>query len=135
MKSAMKLLGFLLVTCVVLSACGSAKRQGPHAGESNIITETEIKEALEKRPILNALELITYLRPKYLAPRTQPSVNRGIIQVEPVVYINNSRFGQIAELQNIGAQQIVKIEYLKGTEATYRLGLGHEGGAILVSTR
>ena len=57
------------------------------------------------------------------------------MQSEPVVYMNNSRFGRIPELYNIDYRQIAEIKYLRSTEATQRFGMGHEGGAILISTR
>lgn len=135
MKTSANTLRAVLLFCLVLMACHTLKGRAPHAGESNVITEAEIKAALAQRPLDNVWELISFLRPKFLSPRAQPSVNQGVVQVDPVVYLNNTRYGELAELQNIGAGQVVRIEYLKSSEATYRLGIGHEGGAILISTR
>ncbi len=135
MMKTSKLIRLVPFFCLLLMTCHTVRNRPPHAGDFNIITEAEIKAALARRPMDNVLELVSYLRPKFLSPRAQPSVNQGLIQVEPVVYLNNTRYGDLDELQNIGAGQVVRIEYLKSSEATYRLGIGHEGGAILVSTR
>ncbi|MCZ6819785.1 MAG: hypothetical protein O7G31_09895 [Calditrichaeota bacterium] len=118
-----------------LLSCTSSTRSDQNSGGYYVIRKAEILAAAKKRPIQNAYELIEFLRPRYLRSRPQPSVSRGVIQSEPVVYMNNSRFGRIPELYNIDYRQIAEIKYLRSTEATQRFGMGHEGGAILISTR
>lgn len=127
------LLPFLAIT---MAACsGTSKGVADNSSDYYHITQVEITEAAKKKPIQNAYEVIEFLRPKYLAPRTQSSISRGVIQAEPIVYLNNVRFGTISELYNIYYEQITEIKYLKGREANHRFGFGHEGGAILISTR
>lgn len=126
----------LLVAGFGLSACSaSASRQDQEGGNYNVVDDEEIDLALEKRPLQNAHELIEYLRPRYLTPRAQQTVSQGVIRAEPIVYVNGVRLGMLDELYNISAVGISKISYLRGKEAAHRYGMGHEGGAILISTR
>jgi hypothetical protein len=120
---------------LLFTACAGQRVEVPVTADYNTITYEEIVEALKKRPMRSAYELIEYLRPKYLLPRMQTTVNQGVMRRQPVVYLNNVRFGTLNELTNINILQIHTIYYLKSTEATNRLGAGHEGGAILISTR
>lgn len=126
-----------LITTLVLvsSACVSTRDGVQVSAEYNTITYEEIEQAMQRRPLQNAYELIEFLRPKYLVPRIQNTVNQGAIRKAPVVYVNNVRFGSVDELYNISIGQIVEIHYLKSNEATHRFGIGHEGGAIIISTR
>ncbi|MCA9741317.1 MAG: hypothetical protein H6695_02975 [Deferribacteres bacterium] len=125
----------LICLAVGLAACGGTSKGAADSTTSYyVISKQEIEAAVEKKPMQNAYEIIEFLRPKYLSPRTQSSISRGVIQAEPVVYLNNARFGTINELYNISYEQITEIKYLKGREANHRFGFGHEGGAILIST-
>ena len=132
-----KISGILLAFIILplLSCTSASTRPDQNPGGYYVISQAEILDAAEKRPIENAYELIEFLRPRYFRSRPQQSVSRGVIQSEPVVYMNNSRFGRIQELYNINYRQIAEIKYLRSTEATQRFGMGHEGGAILISTR
>ncbi len=129
----------LLGLMVVLAACAGSKKTGSQGSgqglDYNTITHEEIVKALAQRPIQNVFELIEFLRPRYLTPRIQNTVTQGAIRKEPVVYLNNARFGGIGELYNINILQVEEIHYLKSYEATQRFGIGHAGGAIIISTR
>ncbi len=124
-----------VVIVLLFAACAGRRLEIPVTADYNTITQEEIIEALKKRPMRSAYELIEFLRPKYLLPRMQTTVNQGVIRREPIVYLNNIRLGTLDELNNIDILQIHEIRYLKSTDATTRLGAGHEGGAILISTR
>ncbi len=132
-----KISGILSVFIILplLSCTSSSSRSDQNSSGYDVISEEEILEAVEKRPIQNAYELIEFLRPRYFRSRPQQSLSRGVLQSEPIVYLNNSRFGRIRELYNINYRQIAEIKYLRSSEATQRFGMGHEGGAILISTR
>ncbi len=120
---------------LLVAACAGQKPEVPVKAHYYMITHEEIQEALQKRPMQSAFELIEFLRPKYFIPRMQTTVNQGVIRKEPVVYLNNIRLGGLSELNNINILQIEEVRYLKSSEATSRFGTGHEGGAILISTR
>ncbi len=128
---------FFIVALVAwsMAGCSMTRNEVPVTAEYNTITYDEIVEAMSKRPMQNAYELIEFLRPKYLVPRIQTTVNQGAIRRDPVVYLNNVRYGTTDELYNISIGQIAEIHYLKSSEATHRFGIGHEGGAIIISTR
>ncbi len=131
----MKRMFSLFLLALAVAGCAGQAPEVPVKADYNRITFDEIQLALEKRPLQNAYELIEYLRPKYFMPRMQTTVNQGVMMREPIVYLNNVRFGKISELYNINILQIHEIVYLKSNEATQRFGIGHEGGAILISTR
>ncbi len=131
----MKRTFWALFLAMLAIACAGQAPEVPVKADYNTITFEEIQAALQKRPLQNAFELIEYLRPKYFMPRMQTTVNQGVMQREPIVYLNNVRFGKISELYNISILQIHEIVYLKSNEATQRFGIGHEGGAIIISTR
>lgn len=131
MKGRIIFLGFALW----LFGCSASTTVVRNSTSSSAISEKEIIHALHQRPLDSAYEVIQFLRPHYLMPRTLHTVTQGTIRVTPRVYLNNVLFGSINELHNIGAGQVATVEYLKSYEATSRLGIGHEGGAILIYTQ
>lgn len=125
----------VLSLLAVLSCAGLQKQREEEASDFYTITYEEVQAAAEKKPMISAYDVIEFLRPRYLTPRIQNSVTQGAIRKDPVVYINNVRVGGTNELRNIDIGIIVSIHYLKAPEATQRFGMGHEGGAIQISTR
>lgn len=118
-----------------LFGCSGTSTRVRNHPPSSALSKSEIYVALHQRPLDSAFEVIQFLRPHYLMPRTLNTVNHGTIRVTPKVYLNNALFGDVNELHNIGARQIASVEYLKSYEATTRLGIGHEGGAIMIYTQ
>ncbi len=132
----MKNLIALIILIFIFAGCGaSSSSAGQGTKSSNKIENDEIQEALSKQPFQNAYELISYLRPTYLNPRAQYTVGSGVLRVKPAVYVNNVKYGEIGELYNIGVGEITGVQYFKASDASYRFGMGHEGGVILISTR
>ncbi len=125
----------ILGMAVGLFGCNGTTTGVRNHSPASALSKSEIHYALQQRPLDSAYEVIQFLRPHYLMPRTLHTVTQGTIRVTPKVYLNNSLFGDITELHNIGPKQIAAVEYLKSYEATTRLGIGHEGGAILVYTQ
>jgi hypothetical protein len=78
--------------------------------------------------------MVEKLRPRWLYYRgpmsfTDPDAGRLI------VYLDGTRYGWAESLRRIPTTHLVGLEYLGGVEAAARFGLGHSGGAILVTTR
>jgi outer membrane cobalamin receptor len=111
--------------CATTSSGGSSSRSS-----STEITREEIAETSAQ----NAYEVIERIRPQWLNTRGGASMANPEGS-EPVVYLDGARAGGLRELVSIRANVVVRIEYLRSSDATNRYGTGHQGGAILVTTR
>ena len=94
----------------------------------NIITAEEISQINES----NAYDVIRNLRPHLLNYRGVRGKN---VMIKPVVYLNNVKYGDIQSLYNIPAMNIKEIKFLSPTDATTLFGIGHMGGAFVVTTK
>ena len=109
---------------VVLGACASGGGGG--TGVPGATPDRIVRAELEALGPMDAYEAVRELRPAWLRVRNQTE--------PPVVYLNNTRFGNdptaLRGLQSTGIEQM---EHLNATDATTRFGLGHTGGAIVVT--
>jgi hypothetical protein len=92
------------------------------------LTRFEIQARPELR---SALDAVRTLRPAFLRTRPTGSIQN---QAPIVVYVDGVRRGGPETLAGIPAPVVGEIRYLKGNDATTRFGMGHENGAILVTT-
>jgi len=100
---------------------------GPGRLTSPLLTETEIS-SLDPP---TALDAIRRLRPHYL--RTT-RVNGEAC--DPRVYLDGLRLvGGIDALRDIPATTVHEIRRLDALDATTRYGTGHQGGAIVITTK
>jgi outer membrane receptor for ferrienterochelin and colicin len=51
------------------------------------------------------------------------------------VVVDGARFGELEELRRIPAEDVERIHFLRGPDATTIYGTGYGGGAIEVTTR
>ena len=119
-------LPFVLIIAVLLgSACGGggSKPAGPAPRDR----ETLLPEEWGTRNFYSAYDAIAALRPMWLSKRGPD----GAIQV----YVDDNRLGGIEVLRNVRTTSISLIKHLDGIQAAARYGLGHDQGAILISTR
>jgi hypothetical protein len=119
-----------LALLLLLTAC-SANPEGTgvrRSGSTDVILQEEIA-AVDRS---TAYETIEYLRPQWLRTRSDQSALRpgGI-----VVYLNETRFGDVNSLRQIAARDIQRMERFNTTAASQRWGPGHSEGVILISTR
>jgi hypothetical protein len=119
-----------LALLLLLAAC-SANPEGAgvrRSGSNDLILREEIA-AVDRA---NAYETIEYLRPQWLRMRSdQSAIRQGGI----VVYLNETRFGDLNSLRQIAARDIQRMERFNTTAASQRWGPGHSEGVIVVSTR
>lgn len=129
------------------SACaggGGASSSGgapqPARGSANLITEEEIARGTYQ----TALEIVQSLRPamtRYRATTTSASgssagyTDAAAASGGVVVYMDESRLGEVASLSSIPAQRVREIRYINSRDATTRWGTGHSSGVIQVITR
>jgi hypothetical protein len=118
-----------LVMVLTTIGCSSAGHRAPKQ-DRNLITADEITRSNAS----NALEAVERLRPAFLTTRGSVSI-QDPTPPTPIVYLDGIRYGVASQLSTISAMGIATIQYLPPIEAGMRFGLGHEGGAILISTR
>ena len=82
----------------------------------------------------SAYDLIRQLRPEYLRSRGMTSL-RATVPSTATVYLDGVKYGDLNSLKLISADQLTRVEYLNGSEATTRYGTDHVGGAILITTK
>jgi hypothetical protein len=115
----MLLIGFAAISCAPNPQDGS----GPRTSR-DVITQEEINAASES----NALMLIERLRPQWFRMRAAGA------DAAVVVYVDGSRRGGAEQLRGIATGNMVRAQFLSGSEATTRFGLDHGSGAILITT-
>ena len=120
----------VLVAALVLSACGPKKTDRRPMTSRNVLTATEI----ERTNAATALDAVQALRPHFLNTRGAQSI-QDPNPPQPIVYLDGMRLGLPSTLSMITASSVVTIEYVNSIEASSRYGMGHGGGAILVTTR
>jgi hypothetical protein len=119
------MLPFIAATFALGIACGgNPPPDATMGGDPNVITHEQIAPL----NVANAGDAIRRLRPNWLR-------SRAGVDEEPVVYVDAARRGGIRVLSTISTELIEDVRYLSGPDATTRLGTGHRGGAILISTR
>lgn len=107
---------FVMVGC---ASTGTGPRMSP-----NTITAEELQE----REWGTAYDVVQSLRPAWFRG------DRAGGGAEAVVYLDGSRVGGPAFLRQIRANDVVRMEFLRASEASTRYGPGHAGGAILVTS-
>ena len=113
-----------------LTACATGAASGTRHSWPSLhdqVTLAEITPAFS-----TAYDVVETLRPEFLRPHAYSLLTMQAIT--PVVYIDGLR-GDPSMLRTVPASSVYDIRYLRGIEASGRLGPGHEGGAIIVTTK
>ena len=117
-----------MVAVLLASACGSGgTTQAGTAATTPADRETLRPEEWGTRNFYSAYDAVAALRPMWLNKRGPD----GSIQV----YVDDNHVGGIEMLRSVRISSITTIKHLDGIQAPARYGIGHEQGAILVSTR
>jgi hypothetical protein len=111
---------------VLLGACASAGQLPPRGG-ANLLLEDDIRG----NSFSTVYDAVAALRPNWLRTRG-PDSFRSPSQIQ--VYVDNMRFGGVADLRQIPTLSAYYVQWYDGLEASARWGLGHGAGAIYVST-
>ena len=100
-------------------------------GGSDVITYEEVRETSAN----DAYQVVQLLRPRWLRPRSAPSLTNpggGYARV----YVDNVPLdGGTRALGTVPVGDIREIRYISPADATTRFGTGHAGGVIMVLTR
>ena len=123
---------FVIVLSVVLSAaCAS----GP-PGEARARSRTSgpiTREQLAQLGQFNAYQVVSRLRPQWLRSRGMANL-RGE-QLVAVVFVDRAPRGELRMLERISADDVERISFMPGRDATTRYGTGYPGGIIEVVSR
>jgi hypothetical protein len=122
-----RLLGVLLTLLVAGCAGGKAGSANQPAGNPRLITVQEIEQSYAR----DAYELVSRLRPNWIAPRGPQSFQDPTAgQVN--VYVEDLRVGGADVLRRIHVSAIDSIEYLNDIQASARFGVAARGGGIIM---
>jgi hypothetical protein len=121
--------GLLLVACGGGgSGTASQPTNAPRTvrGPADLITEAEINAGTNYQ---NALEVVQYLRPQMLRPRS------GAGAQAVVLYLDDVRMNDLNGLSTVPTNRVREIRFINARDATTRWGTGHDSGVILVTTK
>jgi hypothetical protein len=120
---------------VLVQACaggGSSAGTAPAPSANNRSSRSLItKDELDANHFDNAYEAVETLRSNWLQARGLENSNTGATML---VYLNDTRLGDLSDLKTIPIRQVYSIRHLTGIEATARYGVEHTAGAVMVST-
>lgn len=122
---------FLILIALGFTSCASSK-SGPGAKKARYDRNFIAYEDIIANPATNAYDLIRSLRIHWLQGRGTKSFRNPGASL-PMVYVNNSRHGNIETLSSVSTTNIKSIKFLNASDATIRFGLNHTGGAILIT--
>ena len=129
---------FLLVGAAFLCACASTSqgtsspRPSTQQSSSDYITSVEVAAT----PVSNAYDLISRLRPNWLRVETG-SIRSNTRSQVIVVYLDDTRIGDVTSLRTISTSGIQSLRYYDATRAATVLrnpGSDPIAGAIVIST-
>jgi hypothetical protein len=115
---------------LALAACGPSKR-APHTTPSSSRTEISAEQIAAAQAV-TAYDAVEKLRPNWLRRRGEQSITSpggGVM-----VYVNDTRYGDITTLRSIQANMASLIRYYDAASAQYRFGTGNTYGVIQVVT-
>jgi hypothetical protein len=119
---------FAGMACASGGGSGDTDSQAPGVSRSrNLITRAEIEAINES----TAYDVVEQLHPDWFTSRV--TLRTGPIL--PILYVDNMRRGQVAELRSIPIDDVEEIRYINARDATTRWGTGVSGGVIEVTTR
>ena len=109
-----------------IAGCGSAGGSGGAERVPGATSNRIVRAELSELGQLSGLEAVQRLRPRWLRARGGGT---------PVLYVDGARRGTTRDLDAISSTEIEQMEYMSSADASNRFGTGHQGGAVLVSTR
>lgn len=126
----MRLYFAFLVIAAFSTACASSSASRSPSRSMRVLSAEEMAGSSAK----TAFEAVQLLRPQWLTARGVASPH-NLGAVEPVVYVDNMKYGGLRSLESIYVTEIKEIRYLSASQATTRFGTGHVGGALLVTRK
>jgi len=123
------------VGVTALALAGFAILVAPATG----VAQTKQRDLITREEILNSgkkdqdiFQVIRALRPHFLLPPRGVRSSTGGSRPS-VLYVNGNRTGELAQLRSILAVDVFEVKYLDPSKAENEFGIGHSGGAVLVT--
>jgi hypothetical protein len=99
--------------------------------ESNLLG----RAALDSAGSVSAYDAVVRLRPSYLRGRGPTSLLNAGARARPVVFVDQSEYGEIESLRSLTASRIEEIRFFPGPEATTKFGSPYGAGVIQLKMR
>ncbi|MFQ5752767.1 MAG: hypothetical protein ACE5HI_12290 [bacterium] len=119
-----------ILYAITMLACSTTK--GTYTKKNHSSRDYISAEEIRNSSATNVYDLIRSLRPNWLRGRGAKSISNKEASY-PVVYVNESKHGDINSLSSISVENITAIQFLNSSDATNRFGLDHASGAILIT--
>lgn len=103
----------------------------PGAGQERPDQQWIAREQIAEPRFSSAYDVVRALRGTWLNPRGAASIRS---RVEVQVYLDGVHLGGVDMLKGISTPTIQYMQYINGTDATTRWGIGHGRGVIFIGT-
>ena len=120
----------LFVACAPHTAGTSPEPSTGRSKDLSLLRADEIQTV----SVVSAYDAVVRLRPSWLRRRGPVSVTQPDAG-QVVAYVDGMNVGGVDALARVPVSAVIEMQYLSGSDATTRFGVGHGGGAILVRTR
>ena len=120
-----------IVAATVLIGCTHANTAVAPGGDPMVITQVQI----EPLHATNAYDIVSALQSNFLHSRGRESSDPRVPPIPLRVYIDDTFYGDVNSLREIGIEQIEEIRLFQSYEAQYKFGTGNSGGVIQVITK
>lgn len=117
------------VGCASSGAGTAADGTQTQSRNSNII----LREEIAATSLGNMADVIQQLRPQFLRSRGRTSINLPADQI--AVYMDDVHLGTVGVLSSIGANGVLRVEFIRGADTGFKFGLDHQAGVIHIITK
>lgn len=121
---------FISVVLLVGAACAGGGRTAATAS-GNFLTRADLDAAGS----VTAYEAVQRLRPNFLHTRGPTSLVNASARTRPVVFVDNSEYGEIESLRAFPVSRVEEIRYFSGPEATTKFGSAYGAGVVQLKMR
>lgn len=112
-------------------ACVHAQTSVAPGGDPTVITRDQIVPL----HATNAYDIVAATHANFLHSRGRESTDANVPAIPVHVYVDDTFYGGVTALREIGIEQIEEIRLYQSYEAQYKFGSGHMGGVIQVITK
>lgn len=117
----------VLIGAMAAGCSASLSGAGQERPDQQWITREQIAEPR----FSSAYDVVRALRNTWLNPRGAASIRS---RVEVQIYLDGIHLGGVDALKSVSTPAIQYMQYINGTDATTRWGIGHGRGVIFIGT-
>lgn len=121
----------VMALVAVVMSCTRVNTAAAPGGDPMTITEDQI--ALLHAS--NAYDIVAQTHANFFHSRGRESLNSDAPPIPVHVFIDDTYYGDVNSLRNIGVEEVMEIRLYQSYEAQYKWGSGHMGGVIQVITK